>query len=67
MIQALGRTTSFQRADTPARSLRLLATVRLLLGLSALLGAIMFLEGVSWDVQWHSFIGRDRALIPHIS
>ncbi len=64
MIQAVGRTASFQRSATPAHSLRLLASVRLLLGLSALLGAIMFLEGASWDIQWHTFIGRDRTLIP---
>jgi hypothetical protein len=38
--------------------------LRLVLGLTALLGAIIFLEGTSWDIQWHSYIGRDRTLIP---
>ncbi len=47
-----------------ARSLRSAATLRLVLGLAALLGAIVFLEGTSWDIQWHSYIGRDRTLIP---
>jgi len=38
--------------------------LRVALGLTALLGAIIFLEGTSWDIQWHSLIGRDRTLIP---
>src|ERR1700730_4615722 len=45
-------------------SLRAVSTLRLVLGLTALLGAIIFLEGASWDIQWHSLIGRDRTLIP---
>ena len=44
--------------------LRAVSTLRLVLGLTALLGAIIFLEGTSWDIQWHSYIGRDRTLIP---
>jgi len=45
-------------------SLRAVWALRLALGLTALLGAIVFLEGSSWDIQWHSLIGRDRTLIP---
>jgi hypothetical protein len=37
---------------------------RLALGLAALLGVVGFLCGTSWDIQWHSFIGRDRTLVP---
>src|SRR5260370_15545046 len=51
-------------AQTLAHSLRAVSTLRLVLGLTALLGAIIFLEGTSWDIQWHSLIGRDRTLIP---
>src|SRR6266566_2335454 len=51
-------------STTLARSLRAVSTLRLVLGLAALLGAIIFLEGTSWDIQWHSYIGRDRTLIP---
>lgn len=51
-------------STTLARSLRAVSTLRLVLGLTALLGAIIFLEGTSWDIQWHSYIGRDRTLIP---
>lgn len=56
----------FTSADLPgsSASLRLLAALRLTLGLVALWGAIMFLEGVSWDIHWHTYIGRDRTLIP---
>ena len=38
-------------------------TMGFALGLTALFGAIIFLEGTSWDIQWHSYIGRDRTLI----
>src|SRR5205807_1715576 len=57
-------TAVFNSSTTPVRSLRTVSTLRLVLGLTALLGAIIFLEGTSWDIQWHSFIGRDRTLIP---
>ena len=46
------------------RSLQVLWTLRMVLGYSVLLGSILFLLGTSWDIQWHSFIGRDRTLIP---
>src|SRR5260370_809807 len=38
--------------------------LRLTLGSIALLGAVLFLLGTSWDIQWHTFIGRDRTLVP---
>jgi len=37
---------------------------RLAAGLAIMLGALTFLLGVCWDIQWHTFIGRDRTLIP---
>ena len=46
------------------RSLRSLWILRLTVGLMILAGATIFLLGVSWDIQWHSLIGRDRTLIP---
>jgi hypothetical protein len=64
MAKTLDGTAVFTGATTPARSLQAVSTLRLVLGLTALLGAIIFLEGTSWDIQWHSFIGRDRTLIP---
>lgn len=64
MAKTLDGTTVFNDSTTLARSLRAVSTVRLALGLTALLGAIIFLEGTSWDIQWHTFIGRDRTLIP---
>jgi hypothetical protein len=39
-------------------------SLRLTLGLVALVGTVGFLFGTSWDIQWHSFIGRDRTLVP---
>src|SRR5438034_9086651 len=64
MAKTITGTAVFHDSTTLARSLRAVSTLRLVLGLTALLGAIIFLEGTSWDIQWHSFIGRDRTLIP---
>jgi hypothetical protein len=64
MAKTLDGTAVFNNSTTLARSLRAVSTLRLVLGLTALLGAIIFLEGTSWDIQWHSYIGRDRTLIP---
>jgi hypothetical protein len=50
--------------SSPFISLRRVLCLRLVLGLAALLGAIVFLQGLSWDIQWHAYIGRDRTLIP---
>src|SRR5712692_3187009 len=64
MAKTLDGTAVFNSSPTLAHSLRAVSTLRLVLGLTALLGAIIFLEGTSWDIQWHSYIGRDRTLIP---
>src|SRR5438270_11310850 len=67
MARTIDETAVFSGSTTLARSLRAVSTLRLILGLTALLGAIIFLEGTSWDIQWHSYIGRDRTLIqPHL-
>src|SRR6266700_810023 len=64
MAKTIEGTAVFDGSTTLAHSLRAVSTLRLVLGLTALLGAIIFLEGTSWDIQWHSLIGRDRTLIP---
>src|SRR5437660_6240819 len=64
MAKTFDGTAVFNSSTTLAHSLRAVSTLRLVLGLTALLGAIIFLEGTSWDIQWHSLIGRDRTLIP---
>src|SRR5215472_4784107 len=64
MAKTIDSTAVFTDATPLARSLWAVSTLRLILGLTALLGAIVFLEGTSWDIQWHTFIGRDRTLIP---
>src|SRR5713101_2886405 len=64
MAKTIDGTAVFDGSTTLAHSLRAVSTLRLVLGLTALLGAIIFLEGTSWDIQWHSLIGRDRTLIP---
>src|SRR5258707_612399 len=64
MAKTLDGTAVFNDSTTLARSLRAVSTLRLVLGLTALLGAIILLAGTSWDIQWHSYSGRDRTLIP---
>src|SRR5581483_369695 len=64
MAKALGRIETIGSTLSPAYSLRALWILRLVLGNLILLGSIITTLGVSWDIQWHSFVGRDRTLIP---
>lgn len=50
--------------EMPTLSLRSLWRLRLGLGAVVLLGSVICFLGTSWDIQWHSLIGRDRILIP---
>lgn len=50
--------------ESSSPSLRSLWRLRLGLGAVVLLGAAICFLGTSWDIQWHSLIGRDRTLIP---
>src|SRR5215469_10913705 len=50
--------------EMPNPSLRSLWRLRLGLGAVVLLGSVICFLGTSWDIQWHSLIGRDRTLIP---
>src|SRR3984893_2344080 len=61
----LGGTTSVQSNST-ARTLSLHAvvTVRLIFGLLLLFGSVISFLALSWDIQWHTFVGRDRTLTP---
>ncbi len=61
MAKALGLRDS---SPSQVLSLRTVWILRLALGFTVLLGATIFFLGTSWDIQWHSFIGRDRTLIP---
>lgn len=56
--------TSLSGAPAALTSLRAVWTARLVLGWSVLLGAMFFFLGASWDIQWHTRVGRDRTLIP---
>ena len=63
MAKALGSGT-LTTPVTQAYSLRAVRTLRLALGYFVLVGATVFFLGTSWDIQWHTYIGRDRTLIP---
>src|SRR5438876_11214298 len=60
----VGRTDALSPSPSHAPSLHAVLILRLTGGLVALLGAIISFVGTSWDIQWHSLIGRDRTLIP---
>ena len=60
----VGRTDALSPSSSHAPSLHAVLILRLTGGLGALLGALISFFGTSWDIQWHTFIGRDRTLIP---
>lgn len=47
-----------------AHTFHMVRTLRLVSGYVILAGATLFFLGTSWDIQWHTYIGRDRTLIP---
>ena len=60
----VGRTGVLSPSASHTPSLQTVLILRLTCGLVALLGALISFVGTSWDIQWHSLIGRDRTLIP---
>lgn len=64
MAKVLGGIESASHSPSYSYSLHAVQTLRIALGSIILLGAVISTLGVSWDIQWHSFVGRDRTLIP---
>lgn len=64
MAKALDGIPALESSPSLVRSLRAVGTLRLAFGLTILLSSLLFLLGTSWDIQWHTYIGRDRTLIP---
>ena len=60
----VGRMDALSPSASHAPSLHAVLILRLTCGLAALFGAFISFVGTSWDIQWHSLIGRDRTLIP---
>lgn len=60
----VGRTDALSPSASHVPSLHTVLLLRLTGGLVALLAAIVTFVGTSWDIQWHTLIGRDRTLIP---
>ncbi len=53
--------------STPERSYHELWRLRLALGWTILFAALVGLFALSWDIQWHTAVGRDRTLTaPHL-
>jgi len=61
---SVGRMDALRLSASHAPSLHTVLLLRLTAGLVALLAAIVMFVGTSWDIQWHTLIGRDRTLIP---
>nr|MDQ2716357.1 hypothetical protein [Chloroflexota bacterium] len=64
MAKAIGGARLVSTAQPAARTLRSVWILRLALGAIITFSALVFILGTSWDIQWHSLIGRDRTLIP---
>src|SRR5947209_7424333 len=64
MAKAMSGIESLGDSSSLAPSLRAVWVQRLALGFVTLFGSALFFLGTSWDIQWHTFIGRDRTLIP---
>jgi hypothetical protein len=62
--QSIGKTNALSNATSHAPSLSTVLRLRLACGLTTLLGAIISYFALSWDIQWHTFVGRDRTLTP---
>jgi hypothetical protein len=61
---SIGKTSSLSNSTSQAHSLYAVLWLRLTCGLTTLLGAVISFFALSWDVQWHTFVGRDRTLTP---
>ena len=62
--QIIGGAQRLDKASTQTSALRQLLITRLSLGILVLLGSMLAFVSLSWDIQWHSFVGRDRTLTP---
>src|SRR5947209_12660154 len=61
---SVGRMDALRLSASHVHTLHIVLILRLTAGLVALLAAIVTFVGTSWDIQWHTLIGRDRTLIP---
>src|SRR3984893_7443850 len=61
---SIGGADSLSTSTSQSPSLYTVLWLRLTCGLTTLLGAVISYFALSWDVQWHTFVGRDRTLTP---
>ncbi len=61
----LGGTASIHSNSTAhTLSWHAVVTERLIFGMLLLAGSVISFLALSWDIQWHTFVGRDRTLTP---
>ncbi len=59
MAKALNSVVPESNAPLLAPLLRSVYILRLVLGIAVVVGSFITVNGVSWDIQWHNFVGRD--------
>lgn len=64
MAKAIKSAITNDHPSSVVPTLRSLSMLRLMSGLTILLGSIITALGTAWDIQWHGFVGRDRTLVP---
>ena len=60
----IGETSSIRDTTSHPLSLNSVVKIRLISALIITFSSLICFVGTSWDIQWHSFVGRDRTLIP---
>lgn len=61
---SIGKINESSHIPLQTPSLSAMLWLRLTCGLTTLLGALLSYFALSWDIQWHTFVGRDRTLTP---
>jgi hypothetical protein len=62
--QSIGETRAVRASASHILSLHTVVIIRLISALIIACSSLICFVGTSWDIQWHTFVGRDRTLIP---
>src|SRR6266702_4938431 len=62
--QSIGETRAVRVSASHMLSLHTVVIIRLISAMIIACSSLICFVGTSWDIQWHTFVGRDRTLIP---